>query len=139
MANEFSATVLTPANQVLDTQVTEVILPAFDGECGILAGHEDFIGLLGTGVLKIVRGGDDYWYVVSSGVFEVSNGKLTVLAEHAEQAQEVDADKARAKLNELEPKLGQVNSYSEESEEFFRELERAKARLEVHRRTHLVN
>lgn len=129
---EFALEIRTPARELLEWQVSEVVLPAIDGEVGVLAHHEDFIGEMGTGTLKVVRDGNDYWLMVSSGVFEVRNGKLSVLAEIAESDKEIDAELAGSSLRALEAQenLDVVAK---------RQMDRAKARLEVYRRTHLVN
>ncbi|MCB0325380.1 MAG: ATP synthase F1 subunit epsilon [Bdellovibrionales bacterium] len=140
MSKEFSLEILTPGRELLRAQVSEIVLPAFDGEVGILADHEDFIGLLGTGPVKIVRGGDDYWFMVSSGVYEVKRGKVTLYAELAETADEVDAQQAAAKVAELEqlfndPARFDPESYPEQRLAF----ERNAARVEIHRRTASVH
>ena len=139
MAKEFQARILTPAAELFSAQVSEALLPAFDGECGVLADHEDFIGLLGTGVLKVVTAGDDFWFMVSSGVFELSNGTLTVLTEVAESAKDIEVEVAKKRAQELEPVLATLNSYSEKSHSERIEYDRARARMEAYRRTHLVN
>ena len=91
-ANEFQLQIRTPARTVIDARVTEVVLPAHDGERGVLPGHERFVGLLGTGALKLVREGDDFWFVISSGVYEVQGAKIVVLTEYAQDAREVNVE-----------------------------------------------
>ncbi len=140
MNQEFTLEVLTPAKPLLKAQVSEVVLPAYDGEVGVLAEHEDFIGLLGTGALKLVRGGDDYWFMVSSGLYEVSAGKLTVFAEIAEDAKEIDAGAASKRIQELEAQLNDPQKFNPEhfnSQKL--EHEQNAARVEVHRRTNVMN
>ena len=139
MANEFQARILTPRAELFSAQVTEALIPGFDGECGVLAEHEDFVGLLGTGVLKVVSAGDDFWFMVSSGVFELASGTLTVLTEVAESAKDIDIEFAKKRATELEPALTNLNSYNEKSHSERIEYDRARARLEAYRRTHLVN
>jgi F-type H+-transporting ATPase subunit epsilon len=138
MEKEFAFRVVTQSRPLVSTDVTEVVLPGFDGEVGILAGHQDFIGVIGTGVLKVVRGGDDYWYMVSSGVFQVQNGEVTVLVESGEDAREVDVESCRTKLRELEDAL-ETKSTSQEIDRTRLEFDRTKARIEAHRRTALLN
>ncbi len=136
---EFSVTILTPGSKLLDTKATEVILPGFDGEVGILAGHQNFIGLLGTGALKLVTSGNDYWFMVSSGVFEVRNGALTVLAEVGEKPELIDTKRAEETCAKLEPLLVEKSAYSDDYAQIATEYQKAKARLEIHRRTEVVN
>ena len=110
---------------------------AVDGEDGILGGHENFVGALETGVLKFVHSGNDYWFMVSTGVFEVRGGEVSVLADVAEEAAEVDLEASKSSLEELEEKVSKLSFYSAEYKRAKVECDRAKARLEVHRRTQL--
>lgn len=139
MGEEFHAKVVTPSKQLVDAQVTEVVLPAHDGECGVLAKHENFIGLLGTGVLKLVREGNDYWFVISDGVFQIEDGELTVLADTGESAQAVDVEQANAAIAELEETVPSLSLYDSTADAQRKNLERAKAQIEAHRRTAVVN
>jgi len=139
MAEQFSLRVLTPSRELISALVTEVLLPAHDGEVGVLAHHGNFIGVLGTGVLKLVTKGDDYWFMVSSGVFEVREGELTVLADVGEAMNDIDVEAARKKMVELEPTLSGKSEFDPEYDFIKVEFERAKARLEAHRRTQLLN
>ena len=45
--------VITPARSVLDANATSIVVPAFDGELGVLPGHADLLALLGPGVLRL--------------------------------------------------------------------------------------
>lgn len=136
----FSFEILTPSRKVYGADVTEVLLPAHDGEAGILPDHGDFVGVLGTGALKIVENGDDYWYMVSSGIYEVKDGAVTVFADIAESAREVDVDASSAQVKELEKKFSDTAQFSPDEYPAQKlAYDRAKARLEVHRRTDLVN
>jgi len=139
MAQEFKVKVLTPQKELVDAEVSEILLPAYDGEVGILGGHENFVGLLGTGVLKLVRQGNDYWFMISSGVFEVDRGNVTVLAEVGEDAKSVQASAADNEAKELETALAGKNLLDPEIQTKHIALARAKARLEAHRRTELLN
>ena len=141
MNTYFEVQILTPASTLFRGKATEVVLPAFDGEVGVLAGHGDFVGLLGTGSLKIVTEGNDHWYILSSGTYRVSSGVLTVLAEKGEEPEKnVDLPTLTARLNELEKILGDFKSFTpEEFPQLKLEYDQTKARIEVYRRTQLVN
>ncbi|MCB0359426.1 MAG: ATP synthase F1 subunit epsilon, partial [Bdellovibrionales bacterium] len=139
MAKELQLQILTPGRELFSGSVSELLLPSFDGEIGVLPAHEDFIGLLGTGVMKIVHHGNDYWFMVSSGVYEVRGSSVTVLAEVAEAAESVDVDTAKAQEAALAPEVSAKSSFEPEYEDLATEYQRARARIEVHRRTHLVN
>lgn len=139
MADEFRLHILTSAAELFNQTVSEVVLPGHDGERGILGGHENFVGLLGTGALKLVREGNDYWVMVSSGLYQVDAGVVTILAELAEPATDIEFETASAQGEELKSKLEQADTLSEEYNYLTLELLRAQARADVYRRTNLVN
>lgn len=136
---QFQLRICTPRGELFSGLVTEAILPGLDGEVGVLAGHKNFIGLLGTGVLKLVRDGDDYWFMLSVGVFEMRGGALTVLAEIAEPASEINNQLNAERVKELEGSISSMSSYLDDYAQLKVEYDRASARLEAYRRTHLVN
>ena len=136
--SEFNLEILTPGKQVFSNAVQEVIIPAYDGETGILAGHENFVGVLGTGPLKLVREGNDYWYMVSSGVYEVRDGKVSILAELVEGADQFDVEAEKSQLETLTGQLTSLDLNSPAGQKAKIAHERA-ARVDVHKRTALVN
>lgn len=132
--------ILTPVRRLFDGPVSEVILPAYDGEVGILPGHEDFIGALGTGPLKIIRDGDDYWFLVSEGFYRVQKDRLVILAEEGEPAQGIDLEAQQAKLKQLDAELADHAHFAPERyESWKREYDQVRGRLEIHRRTEVIN
>lgn len=141
MEKAFDVQILTPSQKLFAGEATEVVLPAYDGEVGVLAGHADFVGVLGTGPLKIVTEGNDYWFMLSSGVYQIASGKLTILAELGEAPRaDVDMKSLGESVKELETKLADFKSFSPEEYPVRKaEYERMKARMEIHRRTELVN
>lgn len=137
MAGEFSLEILTPARQVSSGRVSEVVLPAYDGECGILADHADFIGLLGTGVLKIVEAGKTRYLVVSSGVFRVEGGDVTVLADEADKPEEIEIEAVQKRTRELEDTFVDMDKFSADDYPVqLTEYRKLVALAEVYRRTH---
>ena len=140
MAREFLVRVLTPGRELFSGEATEVLLPAYDGEVGVLSGHGDFIGALGTGPLKVVSGGNDFWFMLSSGAYRVKSCKLTILAEVGEKPSDSDGQEEAEKARELEAKLADIKSFSTSTfDGWKREFDRSRARIEIHRRTESVN
>lgn len=135
----FQFRLITPVNELVSSEVTEVVLPAFDGECGILADHENYVGLLGTGALKLVSGGNDYWYMVSQGLFQVQDGELSVLAEHGEEVKSIDEQAAKKEIAEIEELLAKEVSGTPRHQDLSLTRDRIKARLDVHHRTSSVH
>ena len=141
MEREFNVEILTPSQTIFSGEATEVVLPAYDGEVGVLAGHADFIGLLGTGALKIVTDGNDYWYLLSSGAYQVKSGKLTILAELGEKPEKtIDLDTLTARMKDLEAELADPKTFSADDYPRVKlEYDRTKARIDIHRRTEILN
>ena len=139
MSQDFEIEILTPAKKLYAATGSEVVLPAYDGEVGVLPGHADFIGKLGTGALKVVTKGDDFWFAVSGGVYQVSEGKLAVFAVLGEDARAVDIEAAKTRMAEIEKEIAQANVDPEKLVTLQAELSQQKARLDVHRRTAVVN
>ena len=139
MAETFPVQILTPFKKLLTTEASEVVIPASDGECGILANHENFIGLLGTGALKVVNDGNDFWYVVSKGVFKIEGGELKILTNLGEDGTLLDVEAANKKIPLIEEKLKELNPLSNEYQDLQTELQQEKTRIDVHRRAQVLN
>ena len=129
MAYKFE--ILTPGKKLIDTEVNEVIFHAYDGERGVLPNHENYIGRLGTGALKLVREKQDYWYMVSGGVYQVKNTALTLFAVQAESIEDIDKEKTQKAIDAFDKDSLDVVARAE--------YERNLARLDVYNRSKVVN
>ena len=97
----FQCTVVTPEEQVLDETVTQAILPAHDGQIGILTGRAPILVKLGAGPLRVdVQGGQSRTYFVDGGIAQMTGDKLTVLTDEATPAAEIDLESAKAEFAE---------------------------------------
>ena len=124
--------VVTPERKVVETQADEVQLPGAEGYLGILPGHTPLITLLKTGVLSYKGGGRSGAFAISSGFAEIAEDRVSVLADSAQAAGEIDAaaaERDRAKAEE-EMKSAGVDTLDEIRSRF----ELATARLAVSRR-----
>ncbi len=140
MAKEFEIEVLTRSKTLYKGKATEVVLPAYDGEVGVLADHANFIGLLGTGPLKVVTGGDDYWYMLSNGAYFVEKGSLNILADIGEQAETINIETATAELKEIESQIAAAETTTtKEHAQMILKKDQLKALVEAHRRTNQLN
>lgn len=87
---------VTPERQLIDTEVDEVYAPGVLGQFGVLPEHVNFLTALGTGELRYrTKGGVDHYVAVSGGILEVLDDVVTVLADSAEAAAEIDVERAR--------------------------------------------
>lgn len=124
--------VVTPERRVLEAQADEVELPGAEGYVGILPGHAPLITLLGTGVLTYRSGGRSAAFAVSSGFAEVSGDRVSVLADSAEGAGEIDAASAERDRTAAEEEMKSAGADTLDA--IRTRVELAQARLAVARR-----
>jgi len=90
--------IATPERQLVREEVSEVELPGKDGYMGILPGHAPLLGELGIGHLTYLAGSRRRTLAVHGGFIEVLDDHVRVLAEAAEKAEDIDAERAHAAL-----------------------------------------
>ena len=96
----FPCTVLTPERIAFEGEIESAVLPAHNGEMGVLPGHADFLGALGTGTARLRKAGGEQVFVLNGGYLRVSKGRLTVLAEEAAAKDEIIREKVEQALKE---------------------------------------
>ncbi|MCI0407484.1 MAG: F0F1 ATP synthase subunit epsilon [Acidobacteria bacterium] len=90
--------IVTPERAVLSEAVDELILPGTEGYLGVRPGHAPLLTTLKLGSIMIRKGNDRQYLAVSWGFVEVLPEQVSILAETAERAEEIDVDRAvRAK------------------------------------------
>jgi F-type H+-transporting ATPase subunit epsilon len=122
--------VVTAERELYSGEADVVIAPGSEGELGILPRHAALLTTLKVGQLLIRLGGAEEPLFVSGGFLEVSNNSVTVLAETAERAEEIDQARAEAARRRAQEHLQQAQSDVERAE-LVGALERAVARLRV--------
>lgn len=80
-----SVAVITPQRTVFEDQADMVVVPAWDGEVGILRGHAPMMALLGSGEMRVTRNGAEERLFVSGGFVQVVDDVVSVLSERAER------------------------------------------------------
>lgn len=123
--------IVTPEKKVLSDAVDAVTVPTTNGEIGILSNHAPLISTLKSGVLSYSKGGASERMVVSGGFVEVSGNNVSVLADTAETADEINVEAARGERETAEKNLGAWKGSQEEFEIEREKLERAQARLQL--------
>ena len=110
MSEEFKIEIVNPEKSFLVKEdVTEVVVPAFEGEMGILKDHISIISFLKPGVIKIFSKSGEENYYVEDGIVEFKNNNLSVLTSSIFNIKDIKKDK----INEL---LKQAEKLSENSE-----------------------
>lgn len=96
---DLTCSVTTPERLVHEASAKFVVVPAVDGELGILPGHAPLTALLGTGELRVQsEGGEKERIFVRGGFVQVMANSINVLATEAERASEIDRDAAQRDL-----------------------------------------
>lgn len=132
MADKLFLSLVTPAKEmVIDPDVDQVNIPGSEGDLGILAGHAPLFTILRPGRFSYQKGDEEIELVVSEGYAEVTNNRVTVLAESAEFIHEVDHDRAEIARAAAEKLLEKGDLEEKEFKEAQDKLFRALARLET--------
>ncbi|MGE0467944.1 MAG: ATP synthase epsilon chain [Candidatus Nitrospira kreftii] len=122
--------VVTPEKLLLSQQVDEVIAPGSEGEFGVLPGHCHFLSTLRIGELRYRIGDQTHSMAVLWGFAEVTPTKVTVMAEIAENAEDIDVERATAKVADAERRL-QAGGLPSEVKEAQISLEKARLRKKI--------
>ncbi|MBI3989425.1 MAG: F0F1 ATP synthase subunit epsilon [candidate division NC10 bacterium] len=125
--------VVTPQKLLVSEEVDEVVAPGSEGFFGVLPGHLPFITTLKIGELIYRKGREERHLAVSWGYAEVRPDKVIILADIAERAEEIDAQRAEAARRRAEERLSRW-SRGDETIDFARSqgaLQRALTRLSV--------
>ncbi len=97
---------ITPTRKLISSDVHEVTAPGKNGEFGVLPGHTPFLCQLCVGVLTYRIGTTHHHVSVMGGYIKVEDDKMSVLAEDAELATEINQERAKKSLQRAEGRLG---------------------------------
>lgn len=93
---KINLTILTPDKTLVsDTKVDFIVLPAMQGEMGVLPGHCPYMVQLKEGILKYIQDGKENYLSVFWGFAMIKDNEVTVLTELGEMAQELNEERAR--------------------------------------------
>jgi len=127
--------IVTPEKKVVTLQVQEVVLPGSEGSLGVLPGHAPLLTGLAVGELMYRTGTTKHYVAIAWGFAEVLPERVTVLAEIAERADEIDRERAAAARDRAMERL----KARKEETDFGRSqvaLEKALVRLQVSGHAH---
>ena len=130
MADTFQLEIVTPEKMVVQDVAEEMQIPGKNGYLGILPGHAPLITELAVGEIAYRNADGTSHLSVAWGFAEVLPDKVTILAETAERAEEVDVNRAQAAKERAEKKLASSNT-EDDFKEAGADLKRAETRLEV--------
>ena len=125
----FKIKIVTPSSLAYEGEASEVIIPGWGGQYGVLPSHAQILTLSKPGMLSIFsENGDAQKFVIGKGFVEFSNNTLTALVDVFEDVSSVDKEAAKGRLKDLDLELENLSptdaKYAQLSNE--RDLEHAR-------------
>ena len=107
--NSFSLTILEADSRFYEGQCVSLVVPAVDGNYGILAGHSNMITAIVPGEIRCKRNEEEDYeiYSVSSGLVKIEDGEVLILADSVERLSEIDINRARREAEDAMAVLNQ--------------------------------
>ncbi len=106
MSDGFNLEIVNPEKSFLSLEnVTEVVVPAFEGEMGILKDHISIISFLKPGIIKVFTGSEEEKFYVEDGIVEFKDNNLSILTSHIFDLKNVNKDKVNISITETEKEL----------------------------------
>ena len=103
MSEEFKIEIVNPEKSFLSKEdVTEVVIPAFEGEMGILKDHISIISFLKPGVIKIFSKSEEENYYVEDGIVEFKKNNLSILTSSIFNVKDMDKGQIEEILKQAE-------------------------------------
>ena len=104
-STQFTLQIVSADRSIVNEMVEEVQIPGSEGYFGVLGGHTPLLALLGTGELWYKQGNETHFISLSGGFAEVQPDRVTILAQIAERADEIDVARAEAAKRRAEERL----------------------------------
>ena len=101
MSENFSVEIISPDKPIFKSEVTEVIIPSYEGQIGILKDHISLITFLRPGLIIV---GNENFYV-EEGTVEFSDNNLLILSSTAQNIKNISSEKKNIMLNDAENKI----------------------------------
>ena len=106
MSQDFKIEIVNPEKAFLSKEdITEVVVPAFEGEMGILKDHISIISFLKPGIIKISSGNEENSFYVDDGIVEFKDNTLSILTSNIFDIKNSDKSKIQDMIKEAEKDL----------------------------------
>ena len=119
--------------KIVESDVDEVILPAYDGEVGVLPGHTPLLAMLKVGIMRYRAGAKTSSLVLSWGFAEVLPDRVIVMAETATLPDEIDPAAAEQTRREAEKEMADLSSHDPQFAIVEARLDESVAMINLHR------
>ena len=104
MSEKFTIEIISPDRSIIKTETSEVVIPSFEGEMGILKDHIPLITFLRPGLINIKTNTDQKFFV-EEGTVELSNNNLLILTSTAKEVTKMNKKLIDTLISESEKKL----------------------------------
>ena len=104
MSEKFTIEIISPDKSIIETETSEVVIPSFEGEMGILKDHIPLITFLRPGLINIKTNTDQKFFV-EEGTVEFSNNNLLILTSTAKEVTKMNKKFIDTLITESEKKL----------------------------------
>ena len=125
--------IVTAERLVSSEEVDVVVAPGIMGELAVLPRHAPLLTVLRPGELRVVRDGEGSYIAVSGGFMEVLGNRVTILADTAERADEIDMQRAEEALKLAQERVASADS-DMDLQRALASVRRSQARMKVGRR-----
>ncbi len=123
--------IVTPERTVSSEETDEVIAPGYLGLFGVRPSHAPLLTAIEPGELRFKTGDQLHRFAIGGGFVEVSDDRITVLADTAEAAEDIDVSRARAAGEDAHKRLAALREDNPEFRLEWARLKRSAARIKV--------
>ena len=127
----FHLQIVTPDGEFFDGQAERVIVRTNNGDVAIMAGHANYVAVLGIGAAVVVTESERRKAACMGGMLAVTNGEVRVIATAFEWADQIDKERAKLALEKAEAKLADSSLSKEAHAAVEQAQRRAKLRLSM--------
>ena len=110
MSEEFKVEIINPERSFISKdKVTEVVVPAYEGDIGILKDHISIISFLKPGIIKILEKNEEQRYYIEDGIMEFKDNSLSILTSSIHNIKEMKKNSIDDSLKDAEKLLSNEN------------------------------
>ena len=108
MSNKFTVEIISPDRSIIKLETSEVVIPSYEGQMGILKDHIPLITFLRPGLI-IIKGEEEKKYYVEDGTVEFSKNSLLILTSTTQDLKNFDKGVIETLISNAEKKLKDLN------------------------------
>ena len=105
MSEIFLIEIISPSQSILKSEATEVTIPSYEGQMGILKDHISLITFLRPGLIKIKKENEEKIFFIEDGIVEFKNNNLLILTSTSKSLENLDKDFLDMIIKDSEEKM----------------------------------